>query len=180
MQRPSRRLLTLVLTVAGAAVPPAAAAGAQQTAAAPPALDSAGCFTRDAAPARTDSVGRARQGVREGTGDTTSPGARQERGPAIVLFAAATAREVRFTGQPRISVRLCGALMDSVRVVERRNLPDPVQPGVTYRDVYVAVEILGHLRAECLAARITGQRSGGVCAALQLRDSAGASGRSPP
>jgi hypothetical protein len=67
-------------------------------------------------------------------------------------------------------------------VIERRNLPDPVQPGVTYRDVFIAVEILGHLNAECLASRIAGQtgRRPDACAALQLRDTAGAIRRPPP
>ncbi len=103
--------------------------------------------------------------------------------PAIVLRAAASAREVRFASQPRIQVRLCGGLLDSVRVVERRNLPDPVQPGVTYRDVYIAVEILGHLNAECLASRITGQGAAtqsASCASLQMRDTSGAARRARP
>lgn len=103
---------------------------------------------------------------------------------AIVLYASASAREVRFGSQPRISVRLCGAVTDSVRIVERRNLPDPVQPGVTYRDVYIAVEILGHLNAECLARRIGGAPETAqpdVCASLRVRDSARAApGRRPP
>jgi hypothetical protein len=37
-------------------------------------------------------------------------------------------------------------------VLERRNLPERVQPGVTYRDVYVSVQILGALNAACIAA----------------------------
>jgi hypothetical protein len=92
--------------------------------------------------------------------------------PAIVLYAAATAREVRFASQPRITVRLCGAVTDSVRVIERRNLPDPVQPGTTYRDIFIAVEIIGHLHAECLARRITGQAvaQNDVCASATVRD----------
>ena len=100
--------------------------------------------------------------------------------PAIVLFASASAREVRFASQPRIRVRLCGGVLDSVRVVERRNLPDTVQPGMTYRDVYIAVEILGHLNAECLASRITdSSRLSGACAAIQIRDTAGGVRRPP-
>lgn len=99
--------------------------------------------------------------------------------PSIVLLASASAREVRFAAQPSIKVRLCGGVFDSVRVVERRNLPRPVQPGVTYRDVYVAVEILGHLNARCLAATITGQReTNDPCASLSIGDSTAA--RRPP
>jgi hypothetical protein len=102
------------------------------------------------------------------------------RGPAIILRASATAREVRFATEPRIMVRMCGGVVDSVRVLERRNLPDPVQPGTTYRDVYIAVEVLGHLHAQCLASRldsIENRRERGACAALQLRDTSGSGGR---
>lgn len=76
---------------------------------------------------------------------------------AIRLFAAVSADEVRFTRTPRICVRLSGdARLDSVRVVARRNLASPVVSGTTYKNVYVAVEILGRLNAECIAARIVG------------------------
>ena len=95
--------------------------------------------------------------------------------PTIIIYAEASAREVRFATQPSIMVRLCGAITDSVRVVERRNLPDPVQPGTTYRDVFIAVEIIGRLNAECLAQRITGDRGGtrsDACASLEMRDTA--------
>ncbi|HMC56371.1 MAG TPA: hypothetical protein VKH19_14415 [Gemmatimonadaceae bacterium] len=102
----------------------------------------------------------------------------------IVLFASASAREVRFQSQPRIVVRLCGAVTDSVHVVERRNLPERVQAGVTYRDVYIAVEIMGHLNADCLARRIgvaggPGASTGDAnCAFVTVNDSAAA--RRPP
>jgi hypothetical protein len=99
--------------------------------------------------------------------------------PAIILRASASAREVRFASQPRIQVRLCGGVLDSVRVLERRNLPDPVQPGITYRNVFIAVEILGHLNAECLASRITGAAQSGACAGIQVRDTTGTV-RTPP
>src|SRR5687767_274279 len=82
--------------------------------------------------------------------DSTSGGR-----PAIVLRAEVSAREVRFAKQPVIRVMLVNGAIDSIRVIERRNLPEPVVPGQTYRDVYIAVEILGHLNAACLSARIT-------------------------
>ena len=74
-----------------------------------------------------------------------------------------------------LSGTIVGAVTDSVHVVERRNLPDPVQPGSTYRDVFIAVEILGHLNAECLASKIgvsQAPASGDACASLSIRDSA--------
>jgi hypothetical protein len=93
--------------------------------------------------ARAAAVG----GTRTAIGDTAG----DPRGrPDIILLVAVQADEVRFATQPRIEVRLCGALGDTVRVLERRNLPTPVVAGTTYRDVYIAVEILGHLNAQCL------------------------------
>ena len=80
--------------------------------------------------------------------------ARSAASPTIVLRAEVSAREVRFVKQPEIRVTLVGGDVDSVRVVERRNLSERVQPGVTYRDVFVAVEVIGKLHAECLAAAI--------------------------
>lgn len=72
-------------------------------------------------------------------------------GPALVIVAGARARELRFERSPRAEVRLLGREVgDTVRVVERRNLPEPVQPGTTYTDVAVAVEIADHLNVQCL------------------------------
>lgn len=106
---------------------------------------------------------------------------------AVRLFASVQANEVSFARAPRICVRLTGdARLDSVHVVGRRNIASPVVAGTTYRDVYVAVEILGHLNAECIAARITGSGAGTAnnerCASLGIRDSTAArkTGTSPP
>lgn len=71
----------------------------------------------------------------------------------IAIIASASAREIRFARTPEIRVRLCGGL-DSVRVIERRNLPERIVAGQTYRDVYIAVEILGRVDAACLARRL--------------------------
>ncbi|HWK90412.1 MAG TPA: hypothetical protein VNP72_10460, partial [Longimicrobium sp.] len=66
--------------------------------------------------------------------------------PDVLIRASVRAREVRFASEPRTSVRVGGcAPADSLRVLERRNLPERVQPGVTYRDVYVAVELRAYL-----------------------------------
>lgn len=86
-------------------------------------------------------------------------------GPAIVIQTEVSAREVRFTKQPTIKVTLANGTVDSVRVIERHNLPDPVQPGVTYKDVTIAVEIIGRLNAECLSAQITRQTPPAHCTA---------------
>ena len=149
---------------------------AQQPAAAMPSFpDSLSCLVQPAAlGAARDLLARDTRPTPQRAGNPASDA------PAIILRASASAREVRFASQPRVHVRLCGGVLDSVRVLERRNLPDPVQPGVTYRDVFIAVEILGHLNADCLASRITGQAVSGVCASSQLRDTTGAARRPPP
>lgn len=91
--------------------------------------------------------------------------ARDSTPVAVVIQAEVSAREVRFNKQPTVRVTLAYGTVDSVRVIERHNLPDPVQSGVTYRDVRIAVEILGHINAQCLSARITRQQLPAVCSA---------------
>lgn len=109
-------------------------------------------------------------------------------GPAdIFLHASAQANEVRFASQPQVRVRLCWA-GDTLTVVARENIPSPVVAGTTYRNVYLAVELLGRLNAVCLSDRIA-RRTG--AAANARPDSAGISscaflgvggttGRGPP
>ncbi|HYW14489.1 MAG TPA: hypothetical protein VE871_21155 [Longimicrobium sp.] len=73
--------------------------------------------------------------------------------PTVLLRATATIRELRFETQPRTEVRTTGcAGLDSIVVTERVNLPDPVEPGVTYRDVRVGIEIRANLDVACLPA----------------------------
>jgi len=61
-------------------------------------------------------------------------------GPAdVLLLVGIHADEVRFASQPHLRVR------------QRDNLPSPIVPGTTYRNVYIAVELLGRVNAECLA-----------------------------
>ncbi len=95
---------------------------------------------------------------------------------AVVIFAEASAKEVSFKAQPELHVRLSGGL-DSVHVLDRRNLPSPVVSGTTYRDVHIAVELFGRVTAECIARTLT-QGARGDCASLELRGTSGAS--SPP
>ena len=81
------------------------------------------------------------------TGSTVS----SDREPDVVIRARVHADELRFETQPEVDVRLTGcAILDTIRVTERINLPDPVEPGVTYRDVTVGVEIMGYLNVQCL------------------------------
>lgn len=130
-------------------------------------VDSTRCAARlEAAPGmRSPSVADTNANTGRSQPDSARPA-------ALILFASASAREVTFAKQPEVRVRLCGGL-DSVHVVERRNLPNPVVAGRTYRDVYVAVEIFGRLNADCIVAALTsaprdssGQRN--ACASLEI------------
>jgi hypothetical protein len=97
----------------------------------------------------------------------------------VVIFAEASAREIRFASQPQLRVRLCGGL-DSIHVIDRTNLPSPVVAGTTYRDVHVAVEIFGRLNADCFTRQLlrgsssradtTGTRETAMdCASLEIQ-----------
>jgi len=68
----------------------------------------------------------------------------------VMLLVGVHADEVRFGAQPHVRVRLCWG-GDTLRVVQRDNLPSPVVAGTTYRNVYIAVELIGRVNAECLA-----------------------------
>jgi hypothetical protein len=130
-----------------------------------------GCAVRS----NTTSVTRPDSSTRAAAGPVAATNA------AVVILAEAQAAEVTFAKQPQLSVRLCGGL-DSVHVLERRNLPTPVVVGRTYRDVYVAVEIFGRVNADCITAalRSTPADSAGrrnACVGLDLTSS---SGKRPP
>ena len=103
----------------------------------------------------TDPTSRGRDTSARARADTAGFGVGGARtGPAdVLLLVGVHADEVRFASQPRVRVRLCWG-GDTVRVVQRDNLPSPVVPGTTYRNVYIAVELLGRINAECLAERI--------------------------
>lgn len=68
----------------------------------------------------------------------------------VMLLVGVHADEVHFASQPHVRVRLCWG-GDTLRVVQRDNLPSPVVAGTTYRNVYIAVELIGRVNAECLA-----------------------------
>jgi hypothetical protein len=102
----------------------------------------------------------------------------------VLLLVGIHADEVRFASQPHVRVRLCWG-GDTVRVVQRDNLPSPIVPGTTYRNVYIAIELLGRVNAECLADKIgVGNRapptSASSCAFLGGSAGTGAQGTSPP
>jgi hypothetical protein len=155
---------------------------AQGGGSAAPACPAAGPATE--IPFGGDSVTRARPSPDSATRASSSSGQQIGGAPDIILRASVSAREVAFRTQPHVAIRLCGGTLDSIRVVERRNLPTPVVAGTTYRDVYVAIEILGHLTGSCIANGLTGGRAAspasGLCAALGIRDSVGAGRAAAP
>lgn len=91
-----------------------------------------------------------------------------ERPPDVLLVANATVAQLRFESEPRVQVRLLGcAGVDSVVTTQRQNLPHPVQPGVTYRDVRVGVEIRAWLNVQCLPALAAADPA--LCAPVQVQ-----------
>jgi hypothetical protein len=100
----------------------------------------------------SSAVARDRDTTTRSQLDSASFGFGGERGgaPDIILRVGIHADEVRFAKQPNVRVRLCWG-GDTLRVVQRENLPSPIVAGTTYRNVYVAVELVGRLNAECLA-----------------------------
>ncbi len=91
-----------------------------------------------------------------------------ERPPDVLLVANATVAQLRFETEPRVQVRTttCPGL-ESVVTTQRQNLPDPVQPGVTYRDVRVGVEIRAWINVQCLPALAAADPA--LCAPLQMQ-----------
>ena len=58
----------------------------------------------------------------------------------IEIGAAASAKRLRFKSKPQVDVEFeTGPDGESDSQTERENLPEEVQPGVTYRDVRVAL-----------------------------------------
>jgi hypothetical protein len=71
----------------------------------------------------------------------------------VMLLVGVHADQVTFASQPHVRVRLCFG-GDTLRILQRDNLPSPVVAGTTYRNVYVAVQLIGRVNAECLADRL--------------------------
>jgi hypothetical protein len=60
--------------------------------------------------------------------------ARESDQPDIQIGAVVSAKRLRFKSKPKTEVRVTG---EGGSRSERENLPDEVEPGVTYRDVRV-------------------------------------------
>jgi hypothetical protein len=59
--------------------------------------------------------------------------------PDVEIAALVRAEELRFECKPEVVVRAAEA------VSERENLPDEVEPGVTYRDIAVSWRVAARL-----------------------------------
>jgi hypothetical protein len=69
-----------------------------------------------------------------------------DREPDLEIAAAARADEVRFECKPEVRVRAyANAPATAESVSERENLPDEVEPGVTYRNVSVRWRLAARL-----------------------------------
>lgn len=67
----------------------------------------------------------------------------REPAPDVEIGAAVRARRLRFRSRPRSEVEVHGDVTTSGS--ERENLPDEVEPGVTYRDVGIRWRAAGRL-----------------------------------
>jgi len=68
--------------------------------------------------------------------------------PDIDFSATVKARELRFKEEPQTEVRFWGhPERNSVSVNERKNLPEEIQQGVTYRDLSIRSRIASELVA---------------------------------
>ena len=70
-----------------------------------------------------------------------------EREPDVEIAAAVRADEVRFECKPEVRVgAYANAPATAESVSERENLPDELEPGVTYRDFAVRWRLAARLR----------------------------------
>lgn len=102
-----------------------------------------------------DSTNRLRDTIARSRPDSASFGVGGARAGSadVMLLVGVHADEVKFAAQPHLRARLCWG-GDTLRVVQRDNLPSPIVPGTTYRNVYIAVELIGRVNAQCLADRL--------------------------
>lgn len=86
-----------------------------------------------------NQTGAARQNPSPASAQTS---ARSADDADLAITGSVTARELRFDVVPNPTVEFTGRPQrDTVWEAERENLPRPVQPGVTYRDIGVRLRI---------------------------------------
>jgi hypothetical protein len=68
--------------------------------------------------------------------------------PDIEIGAVVTAKRLRFNKKPQTEVRIDGEPgVDDMSESARENIPEPVEPGVTYRDVRVTWRAAARLKS---------------------------------
>jgi hypothetical protein len=69
-----------------------------------------------------------------------------DRDPDVEIRARVRADEIRFDARPEVEVRFPGSgRRDSRQVTARENIDKPVEPGRTYRRVFVETRISSRL-----------------------------------
>jgi len=93
------------------------------------------------------------------TGDSLSARNNADLKPDVLFRATVRAATLRFESAPAQELKLLGCpARDAFVVTTRTNLPTPVQPGVTYHNAVISIEIRSYVR--CLAAAVVK----GLCA----------------
>lgn len=70
----------------------------------------------------------------------------REREPDVEMSAKVRAKELRFEYKPEVRIgAYANSPADAEHVSERHNLPDDVEPGVTYRDIEVRWRLAARL-----------------------------------
>jgi hypothetical protein len=86
-----------------------------------------------------------------------------EREPDVEIVAAFRAEELHFECKPEVTVGAYSNWPASAESVsERENVPDEVEPGVTYRNVEVRWRLAARLDDPQPATRATSSETGGL------------------
>jgi hypothetical protein len=82
-----------------------------------------------------------------------------DREPDVEIAAAVRADELRFECKPEVRVSAYSDSPASAESVsERENLPDELEPGVTYRDVAVGWRVAARLNEPDWGEAVSGER----------------------
>ncbi len=82
-------------------------------------------------------------------GERREPG-RSDLPADIEIGAVAKAKKLRFDKKPETELKFPGSAPSSGSHTERKNLPEEVEPGVTYRDVEVRWKARADVQATVL------------------------------
>jgi hypothetical protein len=107
------------------------------------------CLTASVFAVCLAATGAAAQTATGRTDGATCPAAAANESP-VRLIARVRAAELVFDSRPQTAILHLGCPpADTVRILRRQNVPDPVQPGVTYRDIDIVFELRTDLTVLC-------------------------------